>query len=669
MKQKLIISSVIVYLFLSCAPYEKTVFDEDFLDGQGEIEPGAVADQISAVRTLMRASADDPALYRRLCVLYRLQGTPYSRSRSIEAIEKAILLEPDNPLNHIEKGLTFHAMQFTGESEESFREAIKLDPGSFHAWYYLAQMKKEEYLENMCFTEELKNALRFYKKAYDIDNRHGETIFNLGFLHMFRRMDRTARKYSSILLELYPDDPRSWLLSASVSLRFGDFARAEERFNRALEMMKDREKIYYVDTAPLLSPEIRDDYLTWPEDIKKDWNRRFWFTNDPTIATDINERLLEHYERVFFARELLTLKRLGIDGAESVRGQALISYGLPDKLLYDIGHGTDGPIVVWEYSRSESNFRLYFQDEFLNGNYHIPIDPAYSRLSGITQSIFDNLPQAYQYPVEYLDAPFHIQISQNRGPGEKTDIEFAIALPDSVIDDPKNRYCFCLVAYDNNLERILDKKIELRPDTLDQMEKSSGRYFLCGLSALLAARIGECVFGIEFSGGRPLRRGTWRDTFEIRSLGSGSLKTSTIRFLLDGKNGDCLRILDPIPVYDSGNDLCIAYDIYNLKRNEDDLSRYRVTYSIRRPAEDGSGSSGIKNTLYWIKRSIRGDSGERSPYISSSLEQSVNSSEASDMIRISIGSLEPGKYLLLLQVEDLTSGGAVSEENIFVVSG
>ncbi|MBN2185214.1 MAG: GWxTD domain-containing protein [Candidatus Krumholzibacteriota bacterium] len=662
------ISLLIFFLLqISCTFHKNTAYDPDIVK-ESSGDDVEIEKKIASVRQQMKTGSKDPDLYRKLAVLYRLQGTPRSRSKSIDSIEKAIALEPDNPLNHIEKGLTFYEMQFPGESEASFRRALDIDPGSFDAWYNLGRIKKEEYLENMCFTEELESALECYKKAYNIDNSHEETLFNLGFLHLLGNMYKTSRKYTSLLCGLSPSRPRSWLLAGALYLRLGEFSRSEKSFNQALDLMPGDEKSLYLDTSVLLPPEKREEYLVWPEEARTGWNRKFWLMDDPTMATEVNERLLAHYERVFFARELLTLERLGLDGTETARGHALISYGLPDRLLYNLGGGMDGAIVIWEYNNNSANFRLYFMNEFLNGDYHIPIAPEYRAFAETTQDIFNTIPQTYQYPIESLPVSIIVRNSQRRGSNESTNLEFAVALPDSAINRPKEIFSLSLFSFDSELNRIVNETYRIKPDTLNQIEKSGQRYYVYGISTDLAARIGDCIFEIEISGGRPLRRGSWRDLFEVKNFGSGRLKISSIRLVAQDENGVCVDRLDPIPSYGSGTDLCLAYDIYNLKRGGDNLSRYSVTYSILTPIDSGQGSSGFRNTLYWIKRSITGAEADTPPHITSTLEQSINAFEASDRVRIDIGSLEPGKYLLTLRIEDLVSRETVSEEAAFSIS-
>lgn len=658
---------IVLLLLPSCTTYKKTALEEDFINGYEDTDEKTLRDRIDAIQDSLRFDYENPSLHRQLAIFYRLQATPYSRALAIEEIEKAISLEPDDPLNQIELGLTYYAMRFTGEAEAAFRRALRIDPGSFDAWYQMARIEKAKYLKNMCFVDYIEKSINYYKKAYNIDNRHEETLFNLSFLHLLRRMTRSSRKYASKVLEYYPENPRNHLLMGSVQFRLGEFDAALQSFKRGISLMDDEEKSPYLDTAPLLQQSEKDRYLCWPDGEKESWNRKFWLLNDPTPATETNERLLSHYDRVFFAKELLTLRRLGLDGVETARGQALIRYGLPDKFLYNLGGGIHGPFVIWEYNRSGAAFRLYFQDEFLNGNYHIPIDPAFMDLADMTQSVLDNIPQAYEYPVLYIPAPVMVGHAQTRTGKDWTSLEFSIAFPDSAVEKPGSPFDLTFSIFDNEWNRIRNETIKIRPDTLFTFEKQGRPYYLYTFNIAMMPRIGDCTFAMELTGGRPFRRGSWKSYFPIRDLGGNTLKTSDIRFSLPLEGANCAGPLDPVPSYGPGASLCLSYEIYNLTRNRHNMSRYRLTYSIMDPGRNGEDLEGIRKTLWWIARSVRG-AGEQAPYISSTLEQSVNSSMISDNLEIDTSSLAPGKYLLRLLIEDLTDNESCSTEKEFIIT-
>ncbi|MCI0693387.1 GWxTD domain-containing protein [candidate division KSB1 bacterium] len=97
-------------------------------------------------------------------------------------------------------------------------------------------------------------------------------------------------------------------------------------------------------TAPILA---EDDYKTWRSDLEKGNPalnakiRNFWIEKDPTPTTKTNERLVEHWERIAYARK--SFKKAGntIYGTDD-RGLIHVKYGKPDrKNLLVLGNRLD----------------------------------------------------------------------------------------------------------------------------------------------------------------------------------------------------------------------------------------------------------------------------------------------------------------------------------------
>ena len=84
--------------------------------------------------------------------------------------------------------------------------------------------------------------------------------------------------------------------------------------------------------------------------------------------------------------------------------------------------------------------------------------------------------------------------------------------------------------------------------------------------------------------------------------------------------------------------------------------------------EEEEERTGISKTFSYVWRSIKGGEEKDIPFISSTIEQSTNSRTASDDLRIDLGALERGRYLLVLEVEDLTSQEIVSSRRIFIIT-
>jgi GWxTD domain-containing protein len=574
------------------------------------------------------------------------------------------MLEPENPRNYVEKGLTLRARLFIGEAEAAFKRATEINPYYFEAWFQLGELEKYHYLKLMCFPDHLKKAIKYYKKAYKFNKRDENTLYNLAFLHMFRSMFRTSRKFAYKAISVAPENPRNHLLLGSIFVHFKKFDEAEKSFDKAFSMMADEERMPYEDISLLQPADLRELYLSSSDEKKIGWNRKFWIEQDPTPSSEINERRLEHYRRVFIAGESLTNKRLALEGEETDRGKAMIKYGLPTKKYYDLSGSLTGGWIIWEYSMGEQSFRLYFHDEFLSGNYHFPIADYYGTMS---VNIMDNIPQNYEYPVRFKPLPLRAEAALSRGAYERTRLEFAVGLPSSAADAKGSSWNAVLTIFDSDWNRIFLQTTPLDLDTLPRVKKMDSELIVLPFWVEVIPRymISTCM--LELVNDDSKIKGTWRHSLEIKDLFGKSLKLSSIKLTIPRSDQLCSDLQDPLPVYRRDDGLCISYEIYNLSRGADNLARYRVTYAIMQPEETESGSS-LKSTLAYMWSSIKGTQDEKEAYISSTLEQSANSSMASDRLHIDLEVLENGNYFLLLVVEDLLSGQSVQEGKLFTIS-
>ena len=164
----LILYLVLIFTATSCSGMYPPALDDDFIDTSDYELKECAADTIMAIEKALRSDADDSELYRRLSVCYRAVGTPESRLRSMQAIDRALELDPGNSSYHVERGLTLYARQFIGSAGRSLERAIDLDPGCFQAWYHRGRIEKDLYLKNMCSDRHLDDAIKYYSRANNI---------------------------------------------------------------------------------------------------------------------------------------------------------------------------------------------------------------------------------------------------------------------------------------------------------------------------------------------------------------------------------------------------------------------------------------------------------------------------------------------------------------------
>jgi GWxTD domain-containing protein len=516
----------------------------------------------------------------------------------------------------------------------------------------------------MCFSDHLQKSIRYFRKANALERRDEDTLFNLAFLHMFRSMFRTSRKYAYKAIDIAPDTPRNHLLLGTIHINFKKFDLAQHAFDRAFELMTEDERHAYENISLIIPNNLRDLYLTSSAEKVEEWNRKYWIEQDPTPSTELNERRLEHYRRVFLANEIFTDKRLDLEGFDTDRGNALIKFDLPTKKYYDLGGLMSGGWVVWEYQLPNQSFRLFFHDEFLNGNFHFPIVDSRGEMS---IGIMNNIVQGYQFPTDYKPIPIRADVALSRGSSELTHLDFTVGIPASVAGNRKLEWTVVYTIFDPDWNRIFLNTSKVLPDTLQIVRKLGEEILIHSFWFEIMPRYLDCTCVIEVMNNETNLKGIWRHSFEIRDLFGKSLKLSSIMLTVPGEPGMCSDILDPIPIYQRREGLCMSYQIYNLARGEDNLARYRLTYSIKNPKET-ENESGFGKTLAYMWSSITGKNDEEIPYVSSTLEQSTSMNVASDRLNIELRALERGNYLLLLEVEDLVTGQTAMEEKMFTIN-
>ena len=80
----------------------------------------------------------------------------------------------------------------------------------------------------------------------------------------------------------------------------GNFAAADSAFSLALNSMPDSTRCHWLNLAPLLDDDLRDDYKKLTCSQREVADARIWWVADPLYMTPGNERRTEHYSRVLY---------------------------------------------------------------------------------------------------------------------------------------------------------------------------------------------------------------------------------------------------------------------------------------------------------------------------------------------------------------------------------
>lgn len=322
-------------------------------EGMKQIENGQVA---QAVETFVSAIA----LYDAHAPLHVGLGHAYLEQGNLDEAEKAFrnALRKDRKHAPAFNGLGLVYAEKRNELRRSiafFRDANRADKSYAEAQYNLAQT-----LERFGSSETLKE----YQNVLKIDPKHPDAHYRIGQLYA-RSGDATravqayrdqleanadhhpARLHLGIGLKVLGQTDeavaelaqvaaipssvqRRGVLELAQVLQVGrEFDRAAKVFDAYLNQLSEEDQAVYFDLHFSAQGHVLEGFETAATfEEKKRLFLSFWERLDPAPVTEANERLLEHYRRVAFAREHFSEHKHPWDA----RGEAYIRYGDPDHI-------------------------------------------------------------------------------------------------------------------------------------------------------------------------------------------------------------------------------------------------------------------------------------------------------------------------------------------------
>lgn len=138
--------------------------------------------------------------------------------------------------------------------------------------------------------------------------------------------------------------PHALLLSAMALQRMGRSEEALEEFQTAFRTLPEQQLAALRDVHPLMTDEAEETLADLDGDEWSRAVRTFWRRLDPILATEVNEREVEHLARATYA-----LLRFG--GTDTDAGELWIRYGAP-LTVRTVGAGTDLRTELWDYGRA-----------------------------------------------------------------------------------------------------------------------------------------------------------------------------------------------------------------------------------------------------------------------------------------------------------------------------
>lgn len=258
---------------------------------------------------------------RKMPEAYFGMGLVYAREkgqwvRAIDYFCRALAEKPDYVEAQYHIGLT-HLNLMNRDAIRAFEQVVEMDPDHPDAYYRLGFMYEYDLLKK-------DGAIEYYEKQLAVNPAHKDAMWRLGQLYRtLSRTDQAARTLSR-LMQTQGTNQRQYMLElAEVYLERKNYEKAETLFETYIAGLSTRERTPYEDIS-LLASERETEAFKQAKD-RQVLLQQFWKRRDPTPITDVNERRVEHFRRVAYAREHFGSAVFPWDR----RGEIYVRYGTP----------------------------------------------------------------------------------------------------------------------------------------------------------------------------------------------------------------------------------------------------------------------------------------------------------------------------------------------------
>lgn len=601
--------------------------------------------------------------------LYRESATITGRLLSQQALENGLRRYPDDPTLWLELGKTQYAQTLYGDAARSFRHVLELEPGNCEAEFYLGMNAFRKWKYMQIYKEYLAASLPHFKNVVACDSTNATAFYQVAFAQYARGDTTSAISACQQMIQAHPRDPRGYLLAATIAYQRPNIEACDSLFQHAFLLMSEDERRMLVDIEILLTGDELEEYQLASPEKRETIQRTFWVALDPDPTTPLNERFLEHVQRMFLADAFFDNRAPRLRGWETERGKAVVKFGFPDGIGSTLAGGSlTGPMEMWVYSNEFVGLTLYFRDEFLNGNYMVPMDYRYSFAA---QALYLD-PPASHYVSPYWEIPGVMDVVAFRDVMSTTsDIYLAMKIDLYLLSEHVD-----VRACDRFFQRtaFFDQAWQtesFQPDTVssksilnDERAGDDWAYFVRRFEAPFDSFHVAFSMQDDLSSTRALLMGSGNTT---RFLGE-NVVLSDILFHRPPPNPNAELIVrggeslfpNPGAVYYENEKLRLYVEVYNLGLAQS-RTDYEITYSIF----DASASPG---TLAKIARGLKTMAGfgtTPDPVISQTMQRRSARHEAYENLAVDISALRSGDYVLQIIVRDRVSGEASEQKRIF----
>ena len=198
-------------------------------------------------------------------------------------------------------------------------EALELDPSHTDAYYQLGDLLKEVY-------EDYAGAEEAFRMQIDANPGHPVARVDMLKTQVDLGLWNPAVATAEAILSRDPEELEAYPYLAASHWKAERPDEAMRVFERYFAVLDEEERNLYLDMGLILTPGEREELLALDETGRRMFRAHYWGKRDPDPKTSVNERLLEHFIRIAYAR----IEFGRHDWPWDPRGDFYVRYGPPE---------------------------------------------------------------------------------------------------------------------------------------------------------------------------------------------------------------------------------------------------------------------------------------------------------------------------------------------------
>jgi len=588
------------------------------------------------LRGAIAHSRDDSLARFYLAKAYLARGTPGGGMAAEETLSDLVAVASSEPV-YLERLARLRLRQgYRSNARRILDRLLELRPENAGALYQLGRLAEGDWWR-FVHAPLRGQAVDFYTRALAIDSVHVPSLVRLAVLAIEADSLDVAAPVVERLMLTSPTDERARLLLGVIREQHGDFRAAEDVFAAVVDEMPTYRRRAY-SSPTFLEPDtlvgIWDLDADEEEEVLPAEDATFWVRHDPSPATPANERFAVHASRMAMADFLYGDSRKGVYGWETAPGEFYVRFGRPIRREFRI--------MTWlhTFSIGGNPVDIRFIDYAQNGTFMLPI--GYKEM-GKDMLLVQTGPESTPLAENGVEPPplRHI-VTWFRAAGGEPRLEVAIAAPSAYWSSETSVSDSAWQEVYHGAEILepwpIPSGIDGEDDAVLLTQLFPGRD-----AAHLRLAVGGRAGSVEADLPAPLAP----DGFALSDIVPG----------FDMPGG---FIPNPGFRYPPGETLGIRFELYGIRRDATGIGYARVRLAIIPEESRDSGIAGVADALF-------GDSERVPAHITSELQEEIPSDTWSRTLRIDLSELEPGRYRIELDVQDLLTGTEVSREASFEI--